>query len=128
MLRAQSPNALRIPSTAAAVARVGWRSEPTTAALIKSDPFAHRCEQVENLVSLGPDLVPRLLEHLSHGMQVKYADVRLGAVLNMVHEGIDAHLEQIVARFVRGGELVVDDSVVIASPVVEDVVEDAANV
>ena len=46
-------------------------------------------------------------------------------VLDVVHQGVERDLEQVVARLAGRRELVVDDAVMRGPPVVEDVVERA---
>ena len=74
---------------------------------------------------LAVDLVPRQLDHPPLGVEVQHADVGRRAVLDVVHQGVERDLEQVVAGLAGRRELVVDDPVMRRPPVVEDVVERA---
>src|SRR5262249_8567862 len=81
-----------------------------------------------DLVPTCIELVPGQGEHPALRMQVEDADVRTRPMLYMVHQRIQADLEQVTTRVVGWGELVVEDAMVREPPVVEDVVADAGDV
>ena len=122
------PHAFVVPLAGVAIQRLARRLEAGRVALVVADPLAHRRQQVEDLVALGPNVLPLLLDHLPGRVQVEHAGVRLGAVLEVVHEDVDADLKQVIARLMGGRQLVVEDAVVGGAPVVEDVIEDAGDV
>ena len=72
--------------------------------------------------------LPFQLQHLPSRMQVEDGHVGLGLVLGVVHEAIDAHLEEVVGRLVAGRQLVVDDPPPGDAPIVEDVIQLARQV
>ena len=110
-----------------AVGRLAGRLQARAARLVVADPLGQRRQQVEELVPLAVDLLPRQLDHPPLGVEVEHADVGLGPVLDVVHQGVEGDLEQVVARLAGRRQLVVDDPVVGGPPVVEDVVEDAGD-
>jgi hypothetical protein len=124
----QPPLALVAPAARVAERDLSGRLQALAARLVVADPLAHRRQQPEDLVPLGPDVLPLLLDHLPGRVEVKHAGVRRGLVLGVVHEDVDADLEQVVARLPGGGQLVVEDAVVVGPPVVEDVIEEAGDV
>ena len=72
--------------------------------------------------------LPWSLDDGSLRVQVEHGNVRLGAVLMVMHQSVCVDLKKIVVRRRRGSELVVDDSMPSEPMIEKDIVDSASNV
>src|SRR5262249_1519468 len=117
-----------VPAANVAIERLSRRLKTVTGLLVVGDPPAHRCQEIEYDVALSMNLWPAGFDHVPLGVQIEYADVRFGAVLDMVHQCVYPDLEQVVCRFIGRGQLVIDDAIVRRAAVVKDIIEDPCDV
>jgi len=126
VFRTEAPSALTVvvPSADRAARWLTWRLQTFATCFIITLPLGHRRQQVEQFVPLAVDLGPCHLDHESIRVEVEHAHVGLGPVLNMMHQGIESNLEQVVAGLACRCELLVDDPMVRGAPIIEHIIED----